>query len=201
MYAIRQWAREKIVNGVDQLIMMLGHVIFLILTRPSAANDNFPYYIKTTQIGFISEESAERPGNYEISEEEMKAKSGPNLNDIFTVSHTRSEPSAPPEERPLSRTRLSRPYSGDRPSSRTQLTKPSVQESEASTSAGESDNDTPPPSYTSLTKENSSLQSSDYTSQDMFASRPQNSLPPLSTEKRSRLKKNGALPPINKHDT
>lgn len=82
----------------------------------------------------------------------MKAKSGPNLNDIFTVSHTRSEPSAPPEERPLSRTRLSRPYSGDRPSSRTQLTKPSVQESEASTSAGESDNDTPPPSYTSLTK-------------------------------------------------
>lgn len=81
----------------------------------------------------------------------MQAKSGPNLNDIFTVSNTRAEPSAPKEERPLSRTRLSRPYSGDRPSSRTQLTKPNVQESEASTSAGESDNDTPPPSYTSLT--------------------------------------------------
>lgn len=201
VYAIKQWAREKIVNGVDQLIMMLGHVIFLVLTRPSAANENFPYYIKTTQIGFISEESAERPGNYEISEEELQAKSGPNLNDIFTVSNTRAEPSAPKEERPLSRTRLSRPHSGDRPSSRTQLTKPNVQESEASTSAGESDNDTPPPSYTSLTDEKSSLPSSDYTSENMFASRPKNSLPPLSTEKRSKRKRNGALPPINKHET
>lgn len=30
MFAIKQWAREKIVNGVDQMIMMLGHVTFLV---------------------------------------------------------------------------------------------------------------------------------------------------------------------------
>lgn len=53
----------------------------------------------------------------------------------------------------------------------------------------------------SFFQENSSLPSSYDTSQNMFASRPQNSLPPLSTEKRSRPKRNGALPPIGKHDT
>lgn len=52
-----------------------------------------------------------------------------------------------------------------------------------------------------LFQEKSSLPSSDYTSENMFASRPKNSLPPLSTEKRSKRKKNGALPPINKHET
>lgn len=52
-----------------------------------------------------------------------------------------------------------------------------------------------------LFQEKSSLPSSDYTSENMFASRPKNSLPPLSTEKRSKRKRNGALPPINKHET
>lgn len=52
-----------------------------------------------------------------------------------------------------------------------------------------------------LFQEKSSLPSSDYTSENMFASRPKNSLSPLSTEKRSKRKRNGALPPINKHET
>ncbi|XP_022326202.1 transmembrane protein 145-like [Crassostrea virginica] len=188
MYAIRQWAREKIVNGVDQLIMMLGHVIFLILTRPSAANDNFPYYIKTTQIGFISEETAERPGNYEISEEELQSKTGPNLNDIFVVSSTRREPSAPIEERPRSRTRISRPSSGEKLTPKTQLTKPTAQESEASLSAGESDNDSPPPSYMSIL--NSSKSGSENSSSEpLCPSSRGNILPPISTEYRPKRKK------------
>ena len=104
------------------------------------------------QIGFISEETAERPGNYEISEEELQSKTGPNLNDIFVVSSTRREPSAPIEERPRSRTRISRPSSGEKLTPQTQLTKPAAHESEASLSAGESDNDSPPPSYMSILK-------------------------------------------------
>lgn len=102
------------------------------------------------QIGFISDETAERPGNYEISEEELQSKTGPNLNDIFVVSSTRREPSAPIEERPRSRTRISRPSSGEKLTPQTHLNKSYTQGSEASLSAGDSDNDSPPPSYTSV---------------------------------------------------
>ncbi|XP_048775733.2 transmembrane protein 145-like [Ostrea edulis] len=200
MFAIKQWAREKIVNGVDQMIMMLGHVTFLILTRPSAANKNFPYTVRTTQIGFLGDGDLDKPNNYEISEEELQAKTGPNLNDIFTVSQTRKEPSAPREERPSSRTRLSRPSTEESLSSRTRLTNPAFQESEASTSAGESDNDTPPPSYTSLTTNESSLPPLNHfvTSNASLPSR-KNALPPLNIDQRP--KRGNALPPINPQET
>ncbi|XP_061193106.1 transmembrane protein 145-like [Saccostrea echinata] len=198
MFAIRQWAREKIVNGVDQLIMMLGHVTFLILTRPSAANENFPYTIKTSQIGLISEDDLERPTNYEISEEELQEKTGPNLNDIFTVSQTRKEPSAP-QERPSSRTRLSRPSREDRPSSRTPLTNSTNQESEGSASPAESDNDSLPPPYSSVTSRERSVPSSlpplnHFVTSDSTQGTQRNALSMLPMEER--LGRPNALPPI-----
>ncbi|XP_045617434.1 transmembrane protein 145 [Procambarus clarkii] len=49
-HVIDKWVREKVVNGVDLSITLLGHVFFLFLTRPSAANRNFPYHVRTTQI-------------------------------------------------------------------------------------------------------------------------------------------------------
>ncbi|KAK4321562.1 hypothetical protein Pmani_007633 [Petrolisthes manimaculis] len=47
---VDKWVREKVVNGVDLTITLLGHAFFLFLTRPSAANKNFPYHVRTTQI-------------------------------------------------------------------------------------------------------------------------------------------------------
>ncbi|CAD5113241.1 DgyrCDS2420 [Dimorphilus gyrociliatus] len=52
-FVIDKWVREKVVNGVENTIAFLAHLIFLILTRPSAANKNFPYHVKTTQIGVM----------------------------------------------------------------------------------------------------------------------------------------------------
>ncbi|KAK3107725.1 hypothetical protein FSP39_020880 [Pinctada imbricata] len=50
MFVMEKWAREKTVHGVEQFVMLCGHIFFLILTRPSAANSNFPYHVKTTQV-------------------------------------------------------------------------------------------------------------------------------------------------------
>ncbi|CAG0884590.1 unnamed protein product [Darwinula stevensoni] len=52
-YVIPDWIREKTVNAVELSVTFLGHMVFLILTRPSAANDNFPYHVRTTQIGIM----------------------------------------------------------------------------------------------------------------------------------------------------
>ncbi|CAL4114637.1 unnamed protein product, partial [Meganyctiphanes norvegica] len=49
-HVIDKWVREKVVNGVEHSITILGHSFFLFLTRPSAANKNFPYHVRTTQI-------------------------------------------------------------------------------------------------------------------------------------------------------
>ncbi|XP_071808871.1 transmembrane protein 145-like isoform X1 [Asterias amurensis] len=43
--------RAKIVNGIYWSAVFLGHMIFLVLTRPDRTNEYFPYHIKTNQIG------------------------------------------------------------------------------------------------------------------------------------------------------
>ncbi|KAK8719339.1 hypothetical protein OTU49_014100 [Cherax quadricarinatus] len=52
-HVIDKWVREKVVNGVELSITLLGHIFFLFLTRPSAANRNFPYHVRTTQISAL----------------------------------------------------------------------------------------------------------------------------------------------------
>ncbi|KAG7276216.1 hypothetical protein CRUP_004807 [Coryphaenoides rupestris] len=43
-FGISRWAREKIVNGIQLGIHLYAHIVFLVITRPSAANKNFPYH-------------------------------------------------------------------------------------------------------------------------------------------------------------
>uniref|UniRef100_G3TNB8 Transmembrane protein 145 n=1 Tax=Loxodonta africana TaxID=9785 RepID=G3TNB8_LOXAF len=45
-FGIPKWAREKIVNGIQLGIHLYAHGVFLIMTRPSAAN-KFPYHVRT----------------------------------------------------------------------------------------------------------------------------------------------------------
>ncbi|KAG5900075.1 hypothetical protein JTB14_016047 [Gonioctena quinquepunctata] len=50
---IDKWVRESIVFSVLSFIAFGGHLSFLILTMPSNANKNFPYHVRTTQIGIM----------------------------------------------------------------------------------------------------------------------------------------------------
>lgn len=108
--AIDQWVREKTVVGVMNTVTFLGQVFFLILTRPSAANSNFPYHVRTTQIGVMGsaptqggapvtagkETESFTPHPYapssNLSLEMSTTNGGPNFTELFTVSNTRSTP-------------------------------------------------------------------------------------------------------------
>ncbi|XP_052285418.1 transmembrane protein 145-like isoform X1 [Dreissena polymorpha] len=98
--AIALWSREKTVVGVENFVSFCGHVFFLILTRPSAANKNFPYHVRTTQIGIMEnvphhmsqgEEGSFTPGvAYAVSNPMMGSSSGPDLTNLFVTSRTKS---------------------------------------------------------------------------------------------------------------
>ena len=50
---IAKWVREKVIVSVEHCVCLLGHSVFLVLTRPSAHNKNFPFHVRTTQIGIM----------------------------------------------------------------------------------------------------------------------------------------------------
>ncbi|CAG4949525.1 unnamed protein product [Parnassius apollo] len=50
---IDKWVRESVVTAVLLFITFTGHIMFLILTLPVFANKNFPYHVRTTQIGVM----------------------------------------------------------------------------------------------------------------------------------------------------
>jgi len=52
-HIIADWVREKVVISVEHFVIFSGHIVFLMLTRPSAHNKNFPYHVRTTQIGIM----------------------------------------------------------------------------------------------------------------------------------------------------
>ena len=43
----------QVVISVEHFVVYLGHAVFLVLTRPNAHNKNFPYHVRTTQIGIL----------------------------------------------------------------------------------------------------------------------------------------------------
>jgi hypothetical protein len=54
-YVFPKWWREKVMNIIELLIAYTAQLVFLIITRPSAANKNFPYHVRTSQIGVIND--------------------------------------------------------------------------------------------------------------------------------------------------
>ncbi|XP_076058187.1 uncharacterized protein LOC143035254 [Oratosquilla oratoria] len=62
-HVIDKWVREKVVNGVELSITFLGHAFFLFLTRPNAANKNFPYHVRTSQINVMKTTTTGIVGN------------------------------------------------------------------------------------------------------------------------------------------
>ncbi|KAJ6223065.1 hypothetical protein RDWZM_001610 [Blomia tropicalis] len=57
-FVIPKYMREKIINAVELAIAFKAHLIFFFLTRPSRANKNFPFHVRTTQIAIM-----EKAGN------------------------------------------------------------------------------------------------------------------------------------------
>ena len=43
----------QVVVSVEHFVTFAGHAVFLLLTRPNAHNTNFPYHVRTTQIGIL----------------------------------------------------------------------------------------------------------------------------------------------------
>ncbi|XP_076457375.1 transmembrane protein 145-like [Babylonia areolata] len=109
MFAMAKWSREKTVFGVEQFVGLCGHLFFLVLTRPSAANKNFPYHVRTSQIASLIDPDEDTPrsgasGSYRLGKEEGEAgavpycteesrlSSGPNLAALFVVQDTSKTP-------------------------------------------------------------------------------------------------------------
>lgn len=80
-HLLDKWVREKVMVGVEHSLALLGFLAFLvgsiimtsiivythdrfilddaqILTRPNAANKNFPYHVRTSQIGIMEQRLA-----------------------------------------------------------------------------------------------------------------------------------------------
>lgn len=97
MTTIALWTREKTVAGVENFVSFCGHIFFLVLTRPSAANKNFPYHVRTTQIGIIEnaphqiQTGALEGQQYSVSTPMTSSASGPDLTSLFTTSQTKSD--------------------------------------------------------------------------------------------------------------
>ncbi|XP_041373916.1 transmembrane protein 145-like isoform X2 [Gigantopelta aegis] len=90
--ALPQWMREKTVNGVELFIGLAGHVFFLVLTRPAAANTNFPYHVRTTQIGSLDGTEADTADPVDMSNS-YSPGTAPDFSHLFLVSHTYSDQS------------------------------------------------------------------------------------------------------------
>ncbi|XP_070537748.1 transmembrane protein 145-like isoform X1 [Ptychodera flava] len=88
-YAIDAWVRAKVVNAIERVVICIGHIFFLILTRPNAANRNFPFRIKTTQI---DSKKGYFPEAYTGTPSVLRAEAGQITNlkftDIFVTDKT-----------------------------------------------------------------------------------------------------------------
>ncbi|XP_039705932.1 transmembrane protein 145 isoform X1 [Pteropus medius] len=103
-FGIPKWAREKIVNGIQLGIHLYAHGVFLIMTRPSAANKNFPYHVRTSQIASAG---VPVPGGSESADKAFPqhvygnvtfiSDSVPNFTELFSIPPPASSVSpAPP---------------------------------------------------------------------------------------------------------
>uniref|UniRef100_A0A8C6TD28 Transmembrane protein 145 n=1 Tax=Neogobius melanostomus TaxID=47308 RepID=A0A8C6TD28_9GOBI len=89
-FGIPRWAREKIVNGIQLGIHLYAHIVFLVITRPSAANKNFPYHVRTSQIGILlsspkAGEGAESFPHHAYGNSSFLGDSQPNFTELFSI--------------------------------------------------------------------------------------------------------------------
>ncbi|XP_071656629.1 transmembrane protein 145 [Patagioenas fasciata] len=103
-FGIPKWAREKIVNGIQLGTHLYAHAVFLVMTRPSAANKNFPYHVRTSQIG-----SAQGAGPREFpppappqgyGNVSFISDSVPNFTELFHIPPRGDPPARKPLEAP-----------------------------------------------------------------------------------------------------
>ncbi|XP_070201557.1 transmembrane protein 145-like [Littorina saxatilis] len=88
IFSIDKWQREKVVNGVEQTVTLVGYLIFLILTLPCLVGSVFPFHLRTSQVRFSDEED-----NYENTYA-MSQESRQHVENIFVVD--RRPPVGPP---------------------------------------------------------------------------------------------------------
>jgi hypothetical protein len=81
---ILDYAREKVVNGVDLSIAAVGYIIFLILTRPTAANTNFPFHIRTAQVDIMQDDESDSAHPYAVTS--FIGTASPNTHELFSAS-------------------------------------------------------------------------------------------------------------------
>uniref|UniRef100_H2ZAC8 GPR180/TMEM145 transmembrane domain-containing protein n=1 Tax=Ciona savignyi TaxID=51511 RepID=H2ZAC8_CIOSA len=86
-FAIPRFMRRKVVNGLQRCIDFVAYSFFLALMRPQAANKNFPYHVRTSQIGaVISVSGGKTVANFPHSVyAEAPAPTNHAVFDIFTV--------------------------------------------------------------------------------------------------------------------
>ncbi|KAM9250328.1 transmembrane protein 145 [Cariama cristata] len=85
-FGIPKWAREKIVNGIQLGIHFYAHAVFLVMTRPSAANKNFPYHVRTSQIGSAEAGAAAKfPPRHGYGNVTFISDSVPNFTELFSI--------------------------------------------------------------------------------------------------------------------
>ncbi|XP_071029988.1 transmembrane protein 145-like isoform X2 [Oncorhynchus clarkii lewisi] len=89
-FGIPRWAREKIVNGIQLGIHLYAHIVFLAITRPSAANKNFPYHVRTSQIGILLSSpkagvTSESFPHHAYGNSSFLGDSQPNFTELFSI--------------------------------------------------------------------------------------------------------------------
>ncbi|KAF8354147.1 hypothetical protein PRIPAC_95770 [Pristionchus pacificus] len=54
-FLLDNWVREEVVNLVECCVVFYGFIVFMVITRPSMTNKNFPFHVRTTQIGDMTQ--------------------------------------------------------------------------------------------------------------------------------------------------
>ncbi|XP_053124654.1 transmembrane protein 145 isoform X2 [Hemicordylus capensis] len=98
-FVIPKWAREKIVNGIQLGIHLYAHAVFLIMTRPSAANKNFPYHVRTSQIGIVEEAAAGAKFPHHVyGNVTFISDSVPNFTELFSIPQSTGSSTSNPHK-------------------------------------------------------------------------------------------------------
>ncbi|XP_062500568.1 transmembrane protein 145-like [Corticium candelabrum] len=84
---IQDYSREKVVNGVSAAITFFGYLIFLILTRPTAANTNFPFHIRTAQVDIVRDDDDDDE-SHPYAPSSYVGKASPGFQELFSASRS-----------------------------------------------------------------------------------------------------------------